>query len=321
MAAMISTAGARSAPRYRVVILARSDCAAGMVTPCDDGETPFSMSPMRKDPFAKQPSSNCFAGWTDNGERSIFLVLSIASMSRTTPVPSVTKHGPISGPGRYDADHRSVENHYDQRHRSVENTYDCRHWRAGRRVWYTTENKRISHRWGYTHEIQACADHPNAIHPITRLGPSLGPLGRLWFRLCWLFLRCLEYAASHPAQLASAHGDLWGLARDLSYRTTTVRGTRTSGLRAGPVLPGLRLPVHPLAGHERLLAPGAAAHHDWLDDADQTTVSQSAAGLRPLPEFLPRDPPHRPSLGGQWTRASPARVCLHPWIRRDHPRT
>src|SRR5438132_582690 len=122
------------------------------------------MSPMRKDPFAKQPSSHCFAGWTGNGERSIFLVLSIVSMSRTTPVPSVTKHGPISGPGRYDAGHRSVEH-----------TYDCRHWRAGRPMRYTTENKRISHRWGHTHEIQARADHPNAIHAISRLVPAVDP--------------------------------------------------------------------------------------------------------------------------------------------------
>ncbi|HET8852976.1 MAG TPA: response regulator transcription factor [Ktedonobacteraceae bacterium] len=49
-----------------------------------------------------------FAGWTGNGERSIFRVLSIADMSRSTPVPSVTNHGPISGPGCYDAGHRSV---------------------------------------------------------------------------------------------------------------------------------------------------------------------------------------------------------------------
>src|SRR6266566_2668332 len=93
------------------------------------------MSPMRKDPFAKQPSSHCFAGWTGNGERSIFLVLSIVSMSRTTPVPSVTKHEPISGPGPYDAGHRCARQ-----------TYDCRHWRAGRPTRYTTENKHISRR-------------------------------------------------------------------------------------------------------------------------------------------------------------------------------
>ena len=37
---------------------ARSDEAAGMVTTFDDRETPRSRSPMRKDPFAKQTSSN-----------------------------------------------------------------------------------------------------------------------------------------------------------------------------------------------------------------------------------------------------------------------
>jgi DNA-binding NarL/FixJ family response regulator len=41
-----------------------------------------------------------------------------------------------------------------------------RHWRVGRPTRYTTENKRISHHWGHTHEIQARADHPNAIHAI-----------------------------------------------------------------------------------------------------------------------------------------------------------
>src|SRR2546421_8861202 len=138
-------------------------------------------------------------------------------MSRTTPVPSVTKHGPISGPGRYDAGHRSVEH-----------TYDCRHWRAGRPMRYTTENKRIFHRWEHTHEIQARADHPNTIHAISRLVPAVDPLGRLWFRLRGLSLRYLDYTTSHPAQLSSAHGDVWCLARDLSYRTTAVRGTPTS---------------------------------------------------------------------------------------------
>src|SRR6266568_6529125 len=93
MPAMISTAGARSARRYRAVMPARRDEAAGMATPCDDGETLVSLSPMRTDPFAKQPASNCFAGWTGTGERAIFLVLSIADQSSTTPVPSVTNHG------------------------------------------------------------------------------------------------------------------------------------------------------------------------------------------------------------------------------------
>src|SRR5262245_22393962 len=97
---------------------------------------------MRKDPFAKKnikqllyPAEELgFAGWTGNGERSIFAVLSIAGQSRTTPVPWVTNQGTISGPGRYDAGHRSVKH-----------TYDCRHWRAGRPLRYdTTENTRIS---------------------------------------------------------------------------------------------------------------------------------------------------------------------------------
>src|SRR5258708_44359 len=242
-------------------------------------------------------------------------------MSRTTQAPTVTKHGPISGPGRYDAGHRCARQTYDQRHRSVEHTYDCRHWRAGRPMRYTTENKRISHRWGHTHEIRARADHPNAIHAISRLVPAVDPLGHLWFRVRGLSLRGLDDAASHPAQLASAHRDLWGLARDLSYRTTAVQGPRTSRLRAGPVLPGLRLPIHPLAGHERLLAPRTAAHHGWLDDDDQTTAPQSARGRRPLPEFLPRDPPHRPRLGCQRPGNTPAPVSLHLWIRSDHPRT
>ncbi|HEY6409268.1 MAG TPA: hypothetical protein VIY29_17545 [Ktedonobacteraceae bacterium] len=48
---------------------------------------------MRTDPFAKQPASNCFAGWTGSGERAIFLLLSIVGQSSTTPVPSVTHHG------------------------------------------------------------------------------------------------------------------------------------------------------------------------------------------------------------------------------------
>ncbi len=195
---------------------------------------------MRTDPFAKQPSSNCFAGWTGTGERAIFLMPSIADQSSTTPVPSVTHQGPISGSGCYDAGHRSVEH-----------TYDCRHWRAGRAMMYTTKNTCISHRWGNTHEIQARADHPNTIHPINRLVPAVDPLDCLWFRLRGLSLRGLDDAASHPAQLASAHGDLWGLARDLSHRTTAAYGTCTSLVVAGPVLPGLRLPIHPLAGHER----------------------------------------------------------------------
>ena len=203
----------------------------------------------------------------------------------------------------------------------VEHTYDCRHWRAGRPVRYTTENTCISHRWGNTHEIQARADHPNTIHPINRLVPAVDPLGRLGCRLRGLSLRGLDDAASHPAQLASAHGDLCCLARDLSYRTTAASGTCTSLVVAGPVLPGLRLPIHPLAGHERLLAPAVAAHHNWLDDGDQTTVSQSGAGLCPLPEFLPRDPPHHPGLGCQRPGVSPARVSRRLWIRGDHPRT
>src|SRR5207248_2158170 len=100
----------------------------------------------------------------------------------------------------------------------VENIYDYRHWRGERPMRYTTENKRISHRWGHTHEIQARADHPNTIHAISRLVPAVDPLDCLWFRLRGLSLRCLDYATSHPGQLASAHGDLWCLARDLSYR-------------------------------------------------------------------------------------------------------
>ena len=101
-----------------------------------------------------------------------------------------------------------------------EHTYDCRHWRAGILVRYTTENTCISHCWGNTHEIQARADHQNSIHPINRLVPAVDPLGRLGCRLRGLSLRGLDDAASHPAQLASAHGDVCCLARDLSYRTT-----------------------------------------------------------------------------------------------------
>ena len=78
--------------------------------------------------------------------------------------------------------------------------------------------------------------------PLARLVSAMDSLGRHCFRLCGLSLRGLDDAASHPAQLASAHGDLWGMARDLSYRTTAAQGSRTSRLRAGPVLPGLRLP-------------------------------------------------------------------------------
>src|SRR5262249_515657 len=156
---------------------------------------------------------------------------------------------------------------------------------------------------------------PNAIVPVNRLVPAVDPLGRLCFRLCWLSLRGLDDAASHPGQLASAHGDLWCLARDLLYRSTAPQGPRTSLLVAGPVLPALRLPLHPLAGHERLLAPAATAHHDWLDGGAQTPVSQCGAGLCPLPEFLPRDPPHHPGLGCQRPGDSPARVSLRLWIR------
>src|SRR5260370_19837418 len=210
---------------------------------------------MRKDPFAKKTSSNCFAGWTGTGERSIFLVLRIASMSRTTQAPSVTKHGPISGPGCYDAGHTCARQTYDAGHRSVEHTYDCRHWRAGRPMRYTTENKRISHRWGHTHEIQARADHPNAIHAISRLVPAVDPLGHLWFRLRGLSLRGLDDAASHPAQLASAHRDLWGLARDLSYRTTAGPSPPPSLLPARPVLPCRPPPTHPPPRPRRLLVP------------------------------------------------------------------
>src|SRR5215469_5891013 len=78
--------------------------------------------------------------------------------------------------------------------------------------------------WGHTYEIQAEADHPNAIIPINRLVPAVDPLGRLCFRLCGLSLRGLDYAASHRAQLASAHGDLRGLAHDLLYRSAAARG-------------------------------------------------------------------------------------------------
>ena len=122
---------------------------------------------------------------------------------------------------------------------------------------------------GHTYEIQARADHPNAIHAITRLVPAVEPLAHHCFRLRGLSLRGLDDAASHPTQLASAHGYLWCLARDLSSRTTAVRGPHTSLVGAGPVLPGLRLPIHPRAFHERLLAPTAAAHHGCLDRQHQ----------------------------------------------------
>src|SRR5260370_30005132 len=224
------------------------------------------MSPMRKDPFAKKTSSNCFAGWTGTGERSIFLVLRIASMSRTTQAPSVTKHGPISGPGRYDAGHRCARQTYDQRHRSVEHTYDCRHWRAGRPMRYTTENKRISHRWGHTHEIQARADHPNAIHAISRLVPAVDPLGHLSFRLRGLSLRGLDDAACHPPQLASAHRDLWGLARDLSYRTTAVSRPPTTTPPSCPVFPRPPPPTSPPSRPQTPFAPTTTPHHPRLSD-------------------------------------------------------
>src|SRR5262249_28537902 len=53
MKATISTEGARSARRYRVVMLARRDEAARMVALFDDVETSVSVSLIRRDPFAK----------------------------------------------------------------------------------------------------------------------------------------------------------------------------------------------------------------------------------------------------------------------------
>lgn len=134
---------------------------------------------------------------------------------------------------------------------------------------------------GQVYEAQASTDH----HASIKLVPSVGPPAGLWLCLCGLSLQRLDDAASHPAQLASAHGDLWSLARDLSDRATAVRGPHPSRLVTGPILPGLRLPTHPLARHECLLAPAAADYHSELDDDDQTTVSQPARGRHPLPEF------------------------------------
>src|SRR5260370_29270503 len=107
---------------------------------------------------------------------------------------------------------------------------------------YTTENTRISPRWGHTHEIQERAHHSNAIHAISRLVPAVDPLGHLWFCLRGLSLRGLDDAASHPAQLASAHGNLWGLAHDLSPRTTAGPGTPTPLPVAAPLPPRPPLP-------------------------------------------------------------------------------
>src|SRR5260370_42650943 len=56
MPAMISTAGARSARRRRVMMLARSDVAAGTAATPDEWEAPLGMDPMGRVPFTKQPS-------------------------------------------------------------------------------------------------------------------------------------------------------------------------------------------------------------------------------------------------------------------------
>src|SRR5690348_17883153 len=61
MPAMISTAGARSARRRRVMMPARSDVAAGTAVTPDEWEAPLGMDPMGTAPFTKQPSHGRFA--------------------------------------------------------------------------------------------------------------------------------------------------------------------------------------------------------------------------------------------------------------------
>src|SRR5690348_14152561 len=56
MPALISTAGARSARRRRLMMPARSDVAAGTAATLDDWEVPLCMDPMGTAPFTKQPS-------------------------------------------------------------------------------------------------------------------------------------------------------------------------------------------------------------------------------------------------------------------------
>src|SRR5258707_4805825 len=56
MPAIISTAGARSARRRRLMMPARSDSGAGTAATPDDWEAPLGIGPMSTHPFAKQPS-------------------------------------------------------------------------------------------------------------------------------------------------------------------------------------------------------------------------------------------------------------------------